>query len=123
MFTTNCFIRKNSIELQKRLKELGYKICPCTIFEGSIWLSTNIESSSIHGKGFVDHCWWSPIDTQDKALSEFLRDAYKDGYIDCGDNEELFIIFTSSASKNTKKRRETVKKQSDQRGRTLKDSF
>lgn len=95
MFTTNCFIRKNSVELQTQLKELGYHICPCTTFDGAIWLSTNIESSSVHGKGFVDKCWWSPIDTQEKALSAFLYDAKKDGYIDCGDNEELFIALAA----------------------------
>lgn len=95
MFTTNCFIRKNSLELQTRLKELGYNICPCTTFDGSVWLSTNIETSSVHGKGFVDNCWWSPIDTQEKALSQFLYDSAKDGYIDCGDSEELFIALAA----------------------------
>lgn len=95
MFTTNCFIRKNSLELQTRLKELGYSICPCTSFNGSVWLSTNIESSSVHGKGFIDNSGLSGIDTQDKALSAFLYDAQKDGYIDCGDNEELFIALAT----------------------------
>lgn len=91
MFINNCFIRKNTLELQTQLKELGYSICPCAMFDGAIWLSTNIESSSIHGKGYIDNSGWSGIDTQDKALSAFLYDATKDGYIDCGDNEELFI--------------------------------
>lgn len=95
MFTTNCFIRKNSLELQTRLKELGYSICPCTSFNGSVWLSTNIESSAVHGKGFIDNSGLSGIDTQDKALSAFLYDAQKDGYIDCGDNEELFIALAT----------------------------
>jgi hypothetical protein len=95
MFKVNCFIRKNSLELQTRLKELGYSICPCTIFDGAIWLSNNIESSSVHGKGFIDNSGWSGMDTQDKALAVFLYDAQKDGYIDCGDNEELFIALAA----------------------------
>jgi hypothetical protein len=87
----DCFIRKNTPELRDKLKELGYDICLCTLFKGAIWLSTNIESSSVHGKGFIDDSGWSGMDTQEKALAAFLHDAKKDGYIDCGEDEEMFL--------------------------------
>lgn len=95
VFLQSCFIRKNTPELRCKLEKLGYHICPCSLFDGSVWLSTNIESSSVHGKGFVDNSGWSHIDAQHIALAAFLFDAQDDRYIDCGDNEELFITLAA----------------------------
>ena len=97
MFTTNCFIRKNTSELRTKLKELGYHICRCTEFEDSVWLRTSFITNSftVHGVGFCDSTGLSPINTQHKALAKFLFDAQDDGFIDCGDNEELFIALAS----------------------------
>lgn len=95
MFTTKCFIRKNTLELQQRLKELGYRICICAAFDDSVWLATSTETSAVHGKGFVDNSGWTNMDTQEKALASFLRDAEKEGYIDCGDDEEKFLTLAA----------------------------
>lgn len=95
MFTTDCFIRKDTPELRQRLMDLGYSICPCCDFEGSVWLSILPINGTVHGVGFCDSTGLSPIDTQEKALAQFLYDSEKDGSIDCGDNEELFIALAA----------------------------
>lgn len=95
MFKIDCFIRKDTPELRQRLIDLGYKICPCSDFEGSIWLSILPINGTVHGVGFWDNSGLSPIDTQEKALAQFLFDAQSDGSIDCGDNEELFIALAA----------------------------
>ena len=95
MFTTNCFIRKNTSELRTKLKELGYHICRCTEFEDSVWLNILPINGTVHGVGFCDSTGLSPINTQHKALAKFLFDAQDDGSIDCGDNEELFIALAA----------------------------
>ena len=88
MFTTPCFIRKNTPELRKRLEELGYKpsypifqypevfkyIAACNFF-GSKYYGVSDDEVSHHGE---------------------IKDAIKNrGMIDCGDNEELFIALAS----------------------------
>lgn|SRR5574344_1240240 len=88
MFTTRCFIRKDTKELREYLKNIGYKICCCCDFEESCWLST--YGDIVHGVGFI-----SPeesVDTQSKSLSLFL-DGNKD--VDCGTNDELFKSITA----------------------------
>lgn len=95
MFKIDCFIRKDTPELRQKLKDLGYSICPCCDFEGSVWLSILQINSTVHGVGFCDKTGLSGIDTQEKALARFLYDSEKDGSIDCGDNEELFIALAA----------------------------
>lgn len=95
MFKVDCFIRKDTPELRQRLRDLGYKICPCSDFEGSIWLSILPINGTVHGVGFCDSTGWSHIDAQHVALAKFLFDAQDDGSIDCGDNEELFIALAA----------------------------
>lgn len=88
MFTTHCFIRKNTPELRKRLEDLGYKpsypifqypevfknIAACNFF-GSKYYGVSDDEVSHHGE---------------------IKDAIKNrGMIDCGDNEELFIALAS----------------------------
>lgn len=95
MFKIDCFIRKDTPELRQRLMDLGYKICPCSDFEGSVWLSILPINGTVHGVGFCDSTGLSDINTQEKALALFLHDSEKDGSIDCGDNEELFIALAA----------------------------
>ena len=95
MFKIDCFIRKDTPQLRQRLIDLGYKICPCSDFEGSVWLSILPINGTVHGVGFCDSTGLSDIDTQEKALALFLHDSEKDGSIDCGDNEELFIALAA----------------------------
>ena len=93
-FTTRCFIRKNSKELQKKLADIGYSICRCANFTNAEWINTLPINGTIHGKGFfyVDmgnaDCW-----TVEKELSRFVSE--NPSYIDCGTNEELFLAIAA----------------------------
>lgn len=78
-FTTKCFIRKNAPELQKKLEEMGYEICPCANFETSKWLDNNIKTNSIHG-----------VPKHSIGIMLHETDA-----IDCGENEELFLAIAA----------------------------
>ena len=96
MFTTKCFIRKNTPELQDKLKKLGYHICSCCKFKDNIWLHNFISDEhdryEIHGLGA-----WDVEDNQEEVLNLFLigNAEHPNPAIDCGDNEELFIAIAS----------------------------
>lgn len=98
MFTTNCFIRKNTSELRTKLKELGYHICRCTEFEDSVWLRTSFITNKpvIHGIGYFNEDLTGRKNTQEE-LDFFLSEncTSKNPRIDCGDNEELFIALAA----------------------------
>ena len=88
-FTTRCFIRKNSKELQEKLAGIGYSICRCANFANAEWISTLLINGTVHGKGYFDeemefHDW-----TVEKELNRFVIGNPK--YVDCGENEELFL--------------------------------
>lgn len=77
----DCFIRKNTPELRDKLKELGYRICPCALFKDSVWLSISfINTPTIHGIG-------------QEELDLFLYEDEKseNPLIDCGEDEEMFL--------------------------------
>lgn len=78
-FITKCFIRKNTPELQKKLEDMGYEICPCANFETSAWLDNNIETNSIHG-------------VPAHAIGIMLHEA---DAIDCGENDKLFLALAA----------------------------
>lgn len=78
-FITKCFIRKNTPELQEKLKEMGYDICPCANFKTSAWLDNCIETNSIHG-------------VPEHSIGILLHDT---DAIDCGENEELFLALAA----------------------------
>jgi hypothetical protein len=98
MFTTNCFIRKNTSELRTKLKELGYHICPCAEFKDSVWLRTSFITNKpvIHGIGYFNEDLTGRKNKQEE-LDFFLSENYKseNPRIDCGDNEELFIALAA----------------------------
>ena len=92
-FTTRCFIRKNSKELQEKLADIGYSICRCVNFTNAEWLNTLTINGTVHGKGYFDeemefHDW-----TVEKELNRFVIGNPK--YIDCGENEELFLAIAA----------------------------
>jgi len=74
MFTTPCFIRKNNLELISNLKNLGYKCNP--------YLGFNIIASNHFYKG---------------NIYSYENDKYliKNKYIDCGENEQLFLAIAA----------------------------
>ena len=92
-FTTRCFIRKNSKELQEKLADIGYSICRCVNFTNAEWLNTLTINGTVHGKGYFDeeiefHDW-----TVEKELNRFVIG--NPTYIDCGENEELFLAIAA----------------------------
>lgn len=93
-FTTRCFIRKNSKDLQNKLADIGYSICQCANFTNAEWINTLPINGTVHGKVFfyVDmgnsDCW-----TVEKELIRFVSE--NPSYIDCGKNEDLFLAIAS----------------------------
>lgn len=75
MFTTPCFIRKNTPELRKKLEELGYRDVGKVRYYG--------ESQYIYCEGGIFY------------ESPCMIKARYNTFIDCGDNEELFIALAS----------------------------
>lgn len=80
MFTQPCFIRKNTLELRNKLEELGYKDYGKLRFYG--------EPTIIYCD--VNHFFTSPFVLE----GEQYRGKY-DNFIDCGDNEELFLALAA----------------------------
>lgn len=92
MFTTPCFIRKNTPELRKKLEELGYT--------NGAWESPHFEYPYLKcfpnrkfglfkGKGFYI--------TEDDYRCDGKQWTYNPPkeYIDCADNEELFLALAA----------------------------
>lgn len=92
MFTTPCFIRKNTPELRKRLEELGYT--------NGAWESPHFEYPYLmcfqnrkfglfKGEGFYM--------TEDDYRCDGKCWTYNPPkeYIDCGDNEDLFLALAA----------------------------
>lgn len=75
MFTTPCFIRKNTPELRKKLEELGYE---------------NRGKVRYYGEPIYIYCEMDIFYTSPCKLK--IPDNY---IIDCGTNEELFIAIAS----------------------------
>ena len=92
-FTTRCFIRKNSKELQKKLADIGYSICRCANFTNAEWLSTLLINGTIHGKGFFYVEMGNADWTVEKELNRFVYE--NPSSIDCGTNEELFLAIAA----------------------------
>ena len=80
MFTTPCFIRKNTPELRKKLEELGYRYCSTFDKEAPyLWL----------GEGVI-------YDTFNINITTIEVGKYFSPYgISCGTNEELFLALAS----------------------------
>lgn len=79
-FTTPCFIRKNTLELRKKLEELGYNHPIDVIEDERFCIATSPVNCNYHIiiKGAFDDT--NPHYTWNCA-----------GRIDCGANEELFL--------------------------------
>ena len=92
-FTTRCFIRKNSKELQNKLADIGYSICQCANFTNAEWLSTLPINGTVHGKGYFDEEMEFNDWTVEKELNRFVIGNPK--YVDCGENEELFLAIAA----------------------------
>lgn len=82
MFTTPCFIRKNTPELRDKLKELGYHVCSCTTSKTAIYLMV--------GYGGVHAVSDEVVDVfEDEVKAGILKS------IDCGENISLFLAIAA----------------------------
>lgn len=82
MFIQPCFIRKNTPELRKKLEELGYEANSYECFwdDENRYIITTLGSD---GFAFYTLCIKNCCVLENKE------------FIDCGDNEELFIALAS----------------------------
>ena len=79
-FIQPCFIRKNTPELRKKLKELGYK---------------DYGNLRYYGEPIIIYCNNNHFFTSPFVLEgEQYRGKY-DNFIDCSDNEELFLALVA----------------------------
>lgn len=72
---TDILLRKNTIPLRTKLKDLGYNVCSCCTYRTWTWL--HISEYGVHGIAKRE---------QQSFLIEDLESC-----IDCGANEEMFI--------------------------------
>ena len=82
MFTTKCFIRKNTPELRGKLKKMGYQVCHCA--EGATAVFLMAVEGDIHAVHYEE--------------LDIFADEVKSGkckLIDCGDNEFLFLALAA----------------------------
>ena len=88
MFTTNCFIRKNTPELRKKLEELGYEPCYRTSIHPDE--HKNIVACKNYGSRYYG------VSDVEATRHGNVADAIKNReMIDCGDNEDLFLALAA----------------------------
>ena len=83
MFTTPCFIRKNTPELRKKLEELGY------FPPSKIWYDEKFAICTIYRDNVGEYFTFKIDDDFERIIAPSYP------YIDCGTNEELFIAIAS----------------------------
>lgn len=83
MFTTPCFIRKNTTELRKKLEELGY------FPPSKIWYDENFAICTIYRDNAGEYFTFRIDDDFERIIAPSYP------YVDCGTNEELFISLAS----------------------------
>lgn len=82
MFTTKCFIRKNTPELRGKLEKMGYRVCRCA--EGATAVFLMAVEGDIHAVHYEE--------------LDIFADEVKSGkckLIDCGGNEFLFLALAA----------------------------
>ena len=83
MFTTPCFIRKNTPELRNKLEGLGY-------FPSSkIWYDENFAICTIYRDNVGEYFTFKIDDDFERIIAPSYP------YIDCGTNEKLFIALAA----------------------------
>lgn len=79
-FIQCAFIRKNTPKLRKQLNDLGYRVCPCCDYSSNSWLFT-MPCADVH------------------VVSDEEREVFLDEcggyYIDCAENEKLFLALAA----------------------------
>jgi hypothetical protein len=83
MFTQSCFIRKSSPELREKLKDLGYHVYD---------LDMNKDSPAE---------WCTVIESDASYAGIWNKEpANKEKFLDCGENEELFLAIAALRDDN-----------------------
>ncbi len=83
MFTTPCFIRKNTPELRKQLEELGY------LPPSKVWYDEDFAICTVYHDNNGEYFTFKI----DEDFERIIAPSYP--YIDCGRNEELFIALAA----------------------------
>ena len=83
MFTTPCFIRKNTPELRKQLEELGY------LPPSEVWYDEDFAICTVYRDNNGEYFTFKIDDDFERIIAPSYP------YIDCGTNEELFIALAS----------------------------
>ena len=87
-FIQPCFIRKNTPELRKKLEELGYTSSYPIRQHPEVY--KNIAACNFFGPHYYG------VSTDEASRPGNTKDAIrKRGFIDCGDNEDLFIALAA----------------------------
>lgn len=79
MFIQPCFIRKNTPELRQRLENMGY------LPPSKVWYNKNFAICTILRDNVGEYIVFKIDDDFERNIAPYYP------YIDCGDNEELFI--------------------------------
>ena len=83
MFTTPCFIRKNTPELRKKLEDLGY------LPPSKLWYDENFAICAFWRDNNGEYLIYEIDDDFERIIAPNYP------FIDCGENEELFIALAS----------------------------
>lgn len=86
MFTQPAFIRKNTLELRKKLENLGYK-CSKIVFEHPYLCIATVTNNECSTYTTITH---EMLDTKDPYSTWNCA-----GRIDCKTNEELFLAIAA----------------------------
>lgn len=88
MFTTPCFIKKNTPELRKKLEELGYE--PSHRISTYSDVYQNLAVCNFFGNRYYG------VSDKESSRPGNIEDAIKNrGMINCGTNEELFLALAA----------------------------
>ena len=83
MFTTPCFIRKNTSELRKKLEELGY------LPPSKLWYNENFAICAFWRDNNGEYLIYEIDDDFERIIAPNYP------FIDCGENEELFLALAA----------------------------
>ena len=83
MFTTPCFIRKNTPELRKKLEDLGY------LPPSKLWYDENFAICAFWRDNNGEYLIYEIDDDFERIIAPNYP------FIDCGENEELFLALAA----------------------------
>ena len=82
MFTQDCFIRKNTASLRRKLRKMGYTEC-MTMGRGKSYITINNNNDEYNGSYDI------------VSVDVINNIGFRKPHIDCGDNEDLFLAIAA----------------------------